>query len=249
MRSPWRSCPLFLALIWASFLVGPVASVGATVEVTTCGQQVIGGRGFLSGDLDCAGWDGYAIHLAGARLDLNGFTITGGMEVGVLCSTRCRIEGPGTITGSRLDNVTSWSDKTLKIRNVTVSNSALGHGISAIAVIAKIVARDVTVIGNAGSGLDSSHLVRLKGGTVTGNGTYGVRAGPSVLGGKEGKVVARGASISGNGVAPECGDSVQCADVATAARKAPRLRDTTCDTSYQLGSGVPGLDWDVCALD
>ncbi len=50
-------------------------------------------------------------------------------------------------------------------------------------------------------------------------------------------------SVSGNGISPLCSSS--CADLTSTAK--PRLRNSTCGTSYDLNPG--GTNWGVCALD
>ena len=91
-----------------------VSSAGAATEVMTCGEIVEGGIATLVADLDCSTFTGVALTLAGARarLEMNGFTITGNpanpdLGIGlpgfalpvVLCLGHCRVVGPGTITG------------------------------------------------------------------------------------------------------------------------------------------------------
>ncbi len=55
-------------------------------------------------------------------------------------------------------------------------------------------------------------------------------------------------TVTGNGTGSECSPTEVCADVRTCKRK-PRVKNSTCGKSYQIGSGTPGLDWDVCTLD
>jgi len=57
-----------------------------------------------------------------------------------------------------------------------------------------------------------------------------------------------GSTASGNGTDVECGTSIMCADVASCTL--PKIAAlATCDTSYQVDSGVPGLSWGVCSSD
>ena len=44
-----------------------------------------------------------------------------------------------------------------------------------------------------------------------------------------------------------CGASMSCADVMSCKR--PRLKNVACGTSYVIGTGIPGDDWDSCGLD
>jgi Right handed beta helix region len=244
-----RPSTLALCLL-AATLLAPRVSWSGAVEVTACGQQVFGGRAFLTGDLDCTGVDGTAaVVLSPGRLDLNGFTITGGNGIGVLLLGRSRIEGPGRITGSFEENVAQWNDSTVtKIRNVTISNSITGSGVRAPFEDSKVIVRDATITGNARHGIETSRLVRVRGGTIANNGLDGVIVEPTSCRTRP-RLVIRGAVVTGNGLAPECGTLLQCADVAAGCPKPPRLRETTCDHSYVLGSGIPGMDWGLCALD
>jgi hypothetical protein len=84
------------------------ARIAAAVDVTDCGQVIEPGKvGELKNDLACAAsptWPFSACGVRlqpGAKLQLNGFTISGdGTGAGVECWTkRCTIEGPGEIRG------------------------------------------------------------------------------------------------------------------------------------------------------
>lgn len=56
-------------------------------------------------------------------------------------------------------------------------------------------------------------------------------------------------TVTGNSTAPECGVSRICADVVTC-NKRPRVKPgSTCGTSANLGTAVPGTPWGVCTLD
>ena len=69
------------------------------MDVTACNQIVARGvTGNLVSDLDCSlPYGSYAVVLAqGARLELNGFTLSSDAD-GVKCEGTCRISGPGTI--------------------------------------------------------------------------------------------------------------------------------------------------------
>jgi len=55
-------------------------------------------------------------------------------------------------------------------------------------------------------------------------------------------------AVGGNGILAACSGSIVCGDLLSC--RPPRLkRDASCGTSHVTGTGVPGDDWDVCALD
>ena len=73
-----RSAVVALAAVAATFaLVSPATS--AQTAVTSCGQSV-NGAAFLTGDLDCSGFNGHAVSFMNGKLDMRGFTITGGLR-------------------------------------------------------------------------------------------------------------------------------------------------------------------------
>lgn len=85
--------------------------------------------------------------------------------------------------------------------------------------------------------------------TATGNGTYGLRNheraasldGPCLMS-------LQGSTISENGLAPECGVTLTCADVA-ACEPPTVAANVVCESSYDTKSGFPGASWSVCSLD
>jgi hypothetical protein len=102
----------------------------AQTPITHCGaswsEDVV-----LTGDLDCSGDQNPAVTLADdVTLDLAGFTLTGGASTAVSCVRDCRIVGGGgTITGAALDGV--------------------------VAPAGDVVASDVSISGNGGSGISA----------------------------------------------------------------------------------------------
>jgi hypothetical protein len=127
--------------------------------------------------------------------------------------------------------------------------------------------RDSVISDNAGDGAEGI-VTRLASSVLTGN----ALAGASAI---DGLLTAMGVTAQGNGNAglysdgpftgtcglrlidssvtnndndPGCGITMACADLVSC--RAPSVRgDSTCETSYQLGSGIPGDNWDVCALE
>jgi hypothetical protein len=76
---------------WVSALAA-LASPVAAQTVTTCGQAVTG-AGSLAADLDCTGYDGYAVTVHGGTFAMNGHSITGSIT-GIYCDRACQIVGP-----------------------------------------------------------------------------------------------------------------------------------------------------------
>jgi hypothetical protein len=56
-------------------------------------------------------------------------------------------------------------------------------------------------------------------------------------------------SLVGNGTDPSCGVSVTCADIATCDPPLNLGPATTCGTSYDTSSGLPGTSWGICSDD
>jgi hypothetical protein len=106
-----------------------------------------------------------------------------------------------------------------------------------------------TITGNAGIALAAQRSIKVFDSTVTGNGTFGVYAAGGFNCEKKAGATVSNSTITGNGTDAECGSGEVCADVATCNFR-PRVKiGSTCDTSYKIGSGNPGSDWDVCTLD
>jgi len=244
-----RRAFLLFALAAASLamMLGRPVTAWAQVEVNTCGQSV-SGRAVLTGDLDCTGFDGHAVIVEIGRLDLNGFTITGGNFYGVACFRSCKIVGPGTITGSQRNGVTVWGKAT--IRGVAITGNGQ-EGVEARSV----EIRDSTITGNGG-GIRADRSVKVRDSVITGNAGSGVVVGVLDYIGhgmfecrKARMSIGDSTTITGNGLGADCGVSWACADLVSCP-KAPRLRGAvTCDTSLVNGSALPGESWGICTLD
>jgi len=142
----------------------------------------------------------------------------------------------------------------MTLRNSDVSGN-VGLGISA-ASVEKITVRDSTINDNGEEGFlqelgHSDARLKLINSTVTGNALNGVAQVETSIACNEQSCMCRlqlkGSMVAGNGLDASCGVSRTCADLASC--NLPRVISTTCDTSYDTGSGFPGTSWGVCALD
>jgi hypothetical protein len=118
-------------IVAALLVVGAVPAYAAVTEITTCGQTV-SGRAVLAQDIDCTGLNAPAITLDGGRLDLAGFTVTGGTR-GVNCPRGCQItssvsgatirESERGIVGRVIADGFPPSRVSLKISNLTIEDT------------------------------------------------------------------------------------------------------------------------------
>jgi len=241
-----------------ALLSGPSSAIAASLEVSSCGEVVSGG-GYLSSDLDCSGFGAApAITIVRGKLELRGFTLTGGAQDAVHCLRSCKIVGPGTITGSGQMGVRAESRAT--VEDATVSgNASVGiKGFSAV----KVAGTDAS--GNGSCGV-SGNRIRMKNSTANDNGLRGVctaqlRMQDSIVTGNAADGVfstyrprIKDSLISGNGLAVSCpAGSDPChfgppfVDL-RACDSTPRLSASTCETSGTCETGVSS--WGVCALD
>jgi hypothetical protein len=256
---------LALALLLPFGSSVPTASA-AGVPVA-CGDT-LSGIGFLASDLDCTTPEYLPITIKHGRLDLQGFTLQGG----IVCEGPCKISNgtvAGSITGNKsvgLRDVVKHGELTTN-GNVHVRNSSVSFGQRCLfAYYGKITVQD-SVIANCQKAVyanqndakindstitDARHIgvlgtrVRLKNSTVTGSGS-GVECGESPL-----DRICNGGPDAGL----ECGPGVDCiggscvpgaicADVVSF--KPPVIRNSTCGTSA-IGSNA-GLSWEACSLD
>jgi Right handed beta helix region len=232
-----------LAVIAALVLVSPVIGVQplrAATEVTSCDQEYRG-RAYLSGDLDCSGSVSKHVVFNGrGKLDLRGFTLTGG----VVC-TNCTIKGPGTITGSPDAGVRAVNKAT--IVNVTITANG-GDGVEAHRINpanASVVVRDSIITDNMFYGIDTDRKATVRNSVISGHGLDGLHLECS----GSGRATLRDATFGDNGHDPVCGVFVTCADIATCDNSPRRIGTLTCESSYVLGSGVPGTTFGICSLD
>jgi hypothetical protein len=219
------------------------------VEVTDCagGAATEKARYVLTADVDCMGEPDPALSLPGGSvLELGGHTLSNG---DVLCSGKCRIEGPGTISGGGV-----IGNDEIIVRRLTITGSP-SNGV--LAINAKGHARawimDSVINGNAMTGVETDRMAHIFRSRIIGNGRYGVAVSLQPFNDcTRGRIRSWGSEISGNGVDVACGTSEVCADVASCAKRGsdrPVLHRTPCDTSYELGSGMPGRSCSLCTLD
>lgn len=230
------------------FLAGglPVADALAAppIEITSCAQPGVSGRAFLSSDLECVGLGAAsAIVLDGrTKLELNGFTVRSGVGEGVLClgNKRCKIIGPGTIADS---GIGVHSTNAILIDVDIVNN---GRGIEAESC-GRVKLKDSIITNSSVVGIRADRSVKLTRSTVIGSGTNGVQ----VIGDDEcprTRLKLRHSEVTSSGSDTACGVSITCADLASL--EAPKVRGTsTCETSYDLNSGFPGMNWGICSSD
>jgi hypothetical protein len=230
------------------------------IEITTCGQVIPKKTlGFLTANLDCTGFTGGPTNVDGSdlgaavyierkgRLDLRGFTLTGGRR-GVLCDAlRCGhnsnnnncSKGPCEIFNGSL--VASSPSDTLGvtgfrpiIHDVTISGFYFG-----VVSFEKLQLSNAAITDSAGAGVAGKTLA-LTNTTVTNSGQFGVLAWTD-----RGKAVRlTNSSVTGSGTQSFCGDFA-CADVA--AMRRPRLESSSCGSSFNMMEN--GGTWGVCTGD
>ncbi len=83
-------------------VLGFATSAGATAyfEIDSCDSPLVLGKAKWMRDLDCSGTFVPNIVIDRGTLDLNGHTLVTGYRSGVLCIGKCKVIGPGTITGN-----------------------------------------------------------------------------------------------------------------------------------------------------
>jgi hypothetical protein len=149
----------------------------------------------------------------------------------------------GTITGSTGAGVQGLLG--VKAREVTITGNATGIAAHRTPATAKVYVRETSITGNMFHGIDTDLRARLKDSSVTNNGLNGVNV-PSL---GNSKISVQSSTLSGNGSDPACGDTITCADLATCNKPPALNRDSTCETSYVLGSGFPGVSFGICSSD
>lgn len=259
------------SLLLAGLLVAAPSEVGA-VDVTACGQVVPSGQtGDLVADLDCpidlpsgSLQELSAIYLEpGARLRLNGFTLSG-TKFGVGCGSRCTIEGPGTIRelpvgilsygATRVENVVFeennghaihlYGGKTLRATNVTILDA---DGLVAI-VAHRVKAENVTIercwygIITISALVATDLTIRDCGQRAIGAGS--VRATSLTVVDNAGKGIIAGRIVLTDSVVT--GNDTLDSGVDLQSDRRPKLTNTTCERSRQGEAGAP---FGVCLED
>lgn len=257
-----------VALTVSLGLAFPVAAAEPPTEVTACGQVVTSRTAVLTTDLACGTGVGlFGVQLRnGAKLDLQGHTITGG-QIGVACgkmlcvdtwcgpdkrSGNCEVSN-GTITGAQY----GIGGRQLVVRNMTFVDNA-AYDVLAVHK-ADVYGSDFQAIGDVnavqgdkrvriydstvnGGYISSAKRVELRSTTVTSNSPFGVF----------GRVIKLfGSSVTGAADDPGCGTDFQvCADLVSDTR--PIVDATSsCERSLRTPRvpNEPFETWGVCTLD
>lgn len=254
-----------VALSLSFVLAAPSFAAPPVVEVTTCGQIVSGRNAVLTADLVCStGAGSFGVQLrSGAKLDLQGHTITGG-SVGVACGTMLCVD--------------SWCGPTKRSGSCQVSNGTITGAEYAIGA-RQIVVRDMTFVDNHGGDILAVHKADIHGSQFQGTpssvqGDKRVRLFDSTLDGGYVNSAKRvelhattitnastfgvqgrdirlfGSSVTGSLDHLGCGTEFDCADLLS---DTPPLVDatSTCERSRRTRRGptAPLESWGVCALD
>jgi hypothetical protein len=165
--------------------------------------------------------------MSAEKLGVKHTTISGAAEVAgealkIFDSTISASGGAGVYLSSLSETVRA----NLRMKRSTVSNNldgALGAG------------------GDINLGTLHGMNIPVSQSTISANARFGLASDLST-------VTAVRSQVRGEGTDATCGTSQACADLA--ASVAPRVSSAAdCDTSYVAGSGIPGADWDICALD
>jgi hypothetical protein len=230
------------------------------IEVTTCGQVIPKkALGYLTADLDCTGFVGgptnAALYLQGgavylerkSRLDLRGFTLTGGLH-GVLCDALLthnghpKNNGPCEVFNGTLVS-SNPSDPPQPPHGVAGAHPIV-HDMTITGFYWGIIARsqleltNATVTDSLGGGVAGKKLA-LVGTTVTNSGFIGVDSwSPAGYGPR-----LTDSTVTGNGTSALCSAN-PCVDISSV--KEPRLVNSSCGTSSRLGGSG---SWGVCTND
>jgi hypothetical protein len=235
-------------LTFAFCLFAAGSAFAGYTDVTTCGQVVVG-KGRLVADLDCTGITQPAIEVDG-RLDLGGFTLTGGgTNFAIHCvSHRCKIFGPGTITGP--GGVGVLGRNRLLMKDVTLTDMAGGVSVSSTDGRGAATFQRCTFT-DTGYGINAETRAKLIDTTITGTHRFGVMAAPAFS--NDGSpcetrsLTLTRSSVSGATDDPYCATNI-CADLITCG-KPPKLAKSTCGTSCRGGTGIPCTSWGICTND
>ncbi len=227
--------------IFSILFVAVSAHAAGPVSVTACGQSYAG-EGSLVADLDCSGYAGDAVSIKKGSLDLAGFTLTAGLQHGIVCEGRCSVDGGGgSVVGAGIDGIhnagrrLAVSDLTISLsgRNgigapgtlpyavkrshVTVSGSTISNSAERGINSRKASVSNSTISGNGLSGLYIARNLDITDSDVSANGNYGIYS--------EGKVLVDGCTVNSNS--------------RTGARGIRGLRVSASDVS---GNGRNGLE-------
>ena len=149
-----------------------------------------------------------------------------------------------SVTGNGMAGV----DLAIFAKAKVVRSDISGNGTQGIIGPSKrIIVRESTITNNGAEGIrqDAFGVAKLTDSTITGNALDGVAQ--TAL--DQCKLILQGTTtVAGNGTDPSCGVSRTCADLTSC--DPPEVDPaSTCNTSYDVNSGFPGMSWGVCALD
>ena len=255
-------------------LVLVLSAPAAALDITACGQTVPAGEtGVLTGDVGCALSDFVGVGLEeGATLELNGFRLGGGDNIGVHCRHRsCMISGPGTIYGGDWIAVVLEDGVRLAVNDVTISGADVGILGGATPDSHTRVNATNTVIENSLQWALSASKLLAEGFTVTGTGQNSLYAVATLslrgtlidvsnndaVGIFTRKLKATNLTANGNtrvGVDARTikledstltGNNAAGAGIDVRSLRKPRLINTTCGRS----ADNDGATWAVCAND
>jgi len=91
-------------------------------------------------------------------------------------------------------------------------------------------------------GSSSFKRTRVRRSTISGNAVFGIQS-------HRAPTTITNSTVTGNGTSSECDVTQACADIAAFADVPKVSRNTTCDTSYEINSGIPGSTLGICSLD
>lgn len=253
MRYAKRSATVCLTLALASITASArAAGPLPEVAVTTCGQIVPKRTlGYLTGDLDCTGYDGGDPSMVSdtdvpvtlgfkSKLDLRGFTLTGGKYTVSCINIRAEAKRHGvcevfngTLTGATQASLLA---EKAYVHDVT----STGTGVGFYLLGKKVTVENVVVTGNFADGMRLGNAT-LRNATVTNNGDNGITGN---------KLKIYDSTITGSGTSDFCvahpGD---CFDI-NAQKWRPKVENVVCGTSGGSSAlGPPSGTWGVCSAD
>jgi hypothetical protein len=241
--------PSLVRTLVASFVLSvPAIVFGGVVPITECGQHVEG-RGVLQSDLDCTGFL-WGVEVDG-RLDMNGHTITVSPErTAIHCTSKCKIFGPGTVTGTGGLGVIGRG--AFLMRDVTITGMARAAKIVPILGKGHAIIQHCTVTNND-DGITLEVPANIKDTVITGNGRSGLIVSESID--RTGTAPCTASpkahllrtTVTGSGTHADCA-TINCPDVYACGR-APRLVKSTCETSCNGGTGFPCTTLGICTND
>jgi len=226
-------------------LIVSTAHGGEILDVDTCGQIVPErARARLASDLDCTGASDPTFSSVtlgrGARLALEGHTITGGNR-GILCSSDCRVDGPGTIIGAEY----GLSARKVRLTDVQFRLNSQ----AAVEGDAKVVGSQVLIAQSNWLGIRSAKKVRLTDSEIRSCFLEGIDASRVIL--KDSVLVANGVGVlartSVKLIRSTLSNVGGQSDFDIRSIRFPRLIASTCSGESEDYS--TGFTWGVCARD